>query len=35
MKGLMMFMMVQNPTQYTTLEDAQGFCNNYNKQLNI
>ena len=22
-------------TQYTTLEDAQGFCNNYNKQLNI
>lgn len=22
-------------TQYTTLEDAQGFCTNYNKQLNI
>ncbi|EGY2203708.1 hypothetical protein JHU82_003652 [Escherichia coli] len=22
-------------TQYTTLEGAQGFCNNYNKQLNI
>ena len=22
-------------TQYTTLEDAQGFCNNYNKLLNI
>ncbi|HGW2949591.1 TPA: hypothetical protein ACNP9N_003794 [Enterobacter asburiae] len=22
-------------TQYTTLEDAQGFCNNYNKKLNI
>ncbi|HEA1745403.1 TPA: hypothetical protein RVF28_004556, partial [Escherichia coli] len=22
-------------TQYTTLEDAQGFCNNYNKQLKI
>ncbi|TYF69606.1 hypothetical protein DJ544_07300 [Enterobacter roggenkampii] len=22
-------------TQYTTLEDAQGFCNNYNKHLNI
>ncbi len=25
----------QEATQYTTLEDAQGFCNNYNKQLNI
>ncbi|HCA7459952.1 TPA: hypothetical protein MX372_004782 [Enterobacter roggenkampii] len=22
-------------TQYTKLEDAQDFCNNYNKQLNI
>ncbi|EDJ1207450.1 hypothetical protein AAH332_002522 [Klebsiella aerogenes] len=22
-------------TQYTKLKDAQGFCNNHNKQLNI